>query len=93
MFSHVCTLLLPHVATWDTVHVDHPLVAQDEASFQQAIQHFIAMHATDKDCHELLDYICSVAKPCKMEVQMHYSHLHEINHQVEYATLPVQSFC
>jgi hypothetical protein len=46
-------LLLPHVATWDTVLVDHPLAAQDVASFQQAIRHFIAMHATDKDCHEL----------------------------------------
>jgi hypothetical protein len=44
---------------------------QDEASFQQAIWHFIAVHATDKDHHELLDYICSVAKPRKMDVQMY----------------------
>jgi hypothetical protein len=51
------TLSLPHVATWDTVFVDHPLAAQDVASFQQAIWHFIAMHATDEDHHELPDYI------------------------------------
>jgi hypothetical protein len=48
VFPH--TLSLPHVATW---HADHPLAAQDLASFQQAIQHFIAVHATDEDCHEL----------------------------------------
>jgi hypothetical protein len=41
------------------------------------------MHATDKDCHELLDYICTVAKPRKMEVQMYYSCLHKLNHQVK----------
>jgi hypothetical protein len=52
-----CTLLFPHVATWDTVLVDHPLAAQDVASFQPAIWHFIAMHATDEDHHELLDYV------------------------------------
>jgi hypothetical protein len=69
VFPH--TLSLPHVATWDTVLVDHLLAVQDVASFQQAIQHFIAVHATDMDCHELLDYIRSVAKPCKMEVQMY----------------------
>jgi hypothetical protein len=57
-----CTLLLLHVATWDTVLVDHPLAAQDMASFQQAIWHFIAVHATDEDRHELLDYIWSIAK-------------------------------
>jgi hypothetical protein len=78
VFPH--TLSLPNVGTWDTVLVDHPLVAQDEASFQQAIRHFIAMHATDKVCHELLDYICSVAKPREMEAQMYYSCLRKINH-------------
>jgi hypothetical protein len=40
------TLLLPHVATWDAVLIDHPLATQDEAGFQQAIRHFIAVHAT-----------------------------------------------
>jgi hypothetical protein len=45
-----CTMSLPHAATWDTVLVDHPLAAQDMASFQQAIWHFIAVHATDEDC-------------------------------------------
>jgi hypothetical protein len=79
-----CTLSLPHVATWDTVLVDHPLAAQDMASFQQAIKHFIAVHATDKDCHELLDYICSIAKPCKMDVQTYYSCLRELNNQVKW---------
>jgi hypothetical protein len=79
-----CTLLLPHVATWDTVLVDYPLAAQDVASFQQAIWHFIAMHATDEDCHELLDYIRNVAKPCKMDVQTYYVCLQELNHQVEW---------
>jgi hypothetical protein len=79
-----CTLLLPHVAAWDKVLVDHPLAVQDVASFQQAIWHFIAMHATDEDCHELLDYICSVAKPCKMDVQTYYSCLRELNHQVDW---------
>jgi ABC-type cobalamin transport system ATPase subunit len=77
------TLLLPHVAKLDTVLVDHPLAMQVEAGFQQAIWHFIAMHATDKDRHELLDYICTVAKPCKMDVQMYYVCLQELNHQVE----------
>jgi hypothetical protein len=78
------TLSLPHVATWDTVHVDHPLAAQDVACFQQAIWHFIAVHATDEDRHELLDYICSVAKPRKMDVQTYYSRLHELNNQVNW---------
>jgi hypothetical protein len=78
------TLLLPHVATWDTVLVDHPLAAQDVASVQQAIWHFIAVHVTNKDCHELLDYICSVAKPHKMDVQTYFSCLHELNHQVDW---------
>jgi hypothetical protein len=76
-----CTLLLPHVATWDTVLVDHPLAAQDMASFQQAIRHFIAMHATDEDRHELLDYIHSIDKPCKMDIQKYYSCLHELDQQ------------
>jgi hypothetical protein len=67
VFPH--TLSLAHVATWDTVLVDHPLAAQDIASFQQAIKHFIAVHTTDKDRHELLDYIHSIAKPRKMDVQ------------------------
>jgi hypothetical protein len=35
VFPH--TLLLPHVTTWDTVLVDHPLAAQDVASFHRAI--------------------------------------------------------
>jgi hypothetical protein len=47
VFPH--TLSLAHVATWDNVLVDHPLAAQDVASFQQANLHFIAMHATNKD--------------------------------------------
>jgi hypothetical protein len=38
------TLSLPHVATWDTVLLDHPLAVQDVASFQQAIRQFIAVH-------------------------------------------------
>jgi hypothetical protein len=42
------------------------------------------MHATDKDSHELLDYICSIAKPHKMDVQTYYSCLHELNHQVDW---------
>jgi hypothetical protein len=63
------TLLLPHV---DTVLVDHPLAAQDMSSFQQAVQHFIAVHATD-----------SVAKSHKMDIQTYFSHLHELNHQVD----------
>jgi hypothetical protein len=50
IFPHA--LLLPHLATWDTVLVDHPLAVQDMASFQQAIWHFISMHATDEDHHE-----------------------------------------
>jgi hypothetical protein len=78
-----CTLSLPHVARWDTVLVDHPLAAQDMASIQQAIWHFIAVHATNKDYHELLD-ICSIAKPCKMDVQTYTSCLHELNHQVDW---------
>jgi hypothetical protein len=78
------TLPLPHVATWDTVLVDHPLAAQDVASFQQAIRSFIAVHATDKDHHELLDYIRSVAKPHKMDVQTDYSCLRKLNNQVNW---------
>jgi hypothetical protein len=66
VFPH--TLLLPHVATWDTVLVDHPLAAQDVASFQGAIWHFIAVHATDEDRHELLEYICNSTKPRKIDV-------------------------
>jgi hypothetical protein len=31
------TLLLPHVTTWDTVLLDHPLAVQDLASFQPDI--------------------------------------------------------
>jgi hypothetical protein len=42
------------------------------------------MHATDKDCNELLDDICTVAKPCKMDVQTYYVCLQELNHQVEW---------
>jgi hypothetical protein len=79
-----CTLSLAHVATGDTVLVDHPLAAQDVASFQQAIKHFIAVHATNKGWHELLDYICSIAKPCKMDVQTYYSRLCELNNQVNW---------
>jgi hypothetical protein len=60
------------------------LAAQDVASFQQAIWHFIAMHATDEDRHELLDYVHSIAKPRKMDVQTYYSHLRELNHQVDW---------
>jgi hypothetical protein len=82
VFPH--TLLLPHVVTWDTVTVDHALAAQDMASFQQAIWHFIAVHATDKDRHKLLDYIRCIAKPRKMDVQMYSSCLHELNHQVDW---------
>jgi hypothetical protein len=78
------TLSFSHVATWDTVLVDHPLAAQDVAIFQQAIKHFIAVHATDEDRHELLDYVCSVAKPRKMDVQTYYSCLHELNNQVNW---------
>jgi hypothetical protein len=78
------TLSLPHVATWDTVLVDHPLGAQDVASFQQAIRHFIAVHASDKDCHELLDYIHNIAKLRKMDIQTYYSCLNELNHQVDW---------
>jgi hypothetical protein len=84
MNAFPCTLSLPHVATWDTVLVDHPLAAQDVASFQQAIQHFIAVHATDEDHHELRDYIRSIAKPRKMDVQTYYSCLCELNNQVNW---------
>jgi hypothetical protein len=64
--------------------VDHPLATQDEEGFQQAIRHFIAVHATDEDCHELLDYICSVAKPRKMDVQTYYIRLQELTRQVDW---------
>jgi hypothetical protein len=79
-----CTLPLSHVATWDTVLVDHPLVAQDVASFQQAIKHFVAVHATSEDWHELLVYIRSIAKPRKIDVQTYYSRLRELNNQVNW---------
>jgi hypothetical protein len=88
VFPH--TLSLPHVATWDTILIDHPLATQDEAGFQPAMRHFIAMHTTDEDCHELLDYIRSVAKPCKMDVQTYYIRLHELNCQVDW--LPGNDF-
>jgi hypothetical protein len=78
------TLSLPHVATWDTVLVDNPLAAQDVASFQQAIKHFIAVHATDEDRRELLEYIRTSPKPRKMDVQTYYSHLHELNSHVNW---------
>jgi DNA-binding transcriptional regulator/RsmH inhibitor MraZ len=70
-----CTLLLPHVAMWDTVLIDHPLATKDEVGFQQAIRHFTTVHTMDEDCHELLDFIHSVAKLCKMDVQTYYIHL------------------
>jgi hypothetical protein len=82
VFPH--TLLLPHVMTWDTVLVDHPLAAQDVASFQGAIQQFIAVHATDEDCHELLEYICNSTKPCKMDVQTYFSCLRELSSHVSW---------
>jgi hypothetical protein len=78
------TLLLPHVATWDTILVDHPLAAQDVASFQGAIRQFIAVHATDEDCHELLEYIRNSTKPRKMDVQTYFSHLQELNSHVNW---------
>jgi hypothetical protein len=82
MFPH--TLSLAHVATWDTVLVYHPLASQDVASFQQAIKHFIAVHATDEDQHKLLDYVRNVAKPRKMDAQTYYSRLRELNNQVNW---------
>jgi hypothetical protein len=78
------TLSLPHVATWDTVLIDNPLAAQDVASFQQAIKHFIAVHATDEDRHELLEYIRTTPKPRKMDVQTYYSRLRELNSHVNW---------
>jgi hypothetical protein len=78
------TLSLPHVATWDTVLVDNPLAVQDVASFHQAIKHFIAVHATDEDRHELLEYIRTSAKPRKMDVQTYYSRLRELNNHVNW---------
>jgi hypothetical protein len=42
------------------------------------------MHATDEDCHELLDYILSVAKLHKMDVQTYYICLQELNRQVNW---------
>jgi hypothetical protein len=78
------TLSLPHVATWDTVLVDHPLAAQNVASFHGAIRHFIAAHATDEDHHELLEYICSATKPRKMDVQTYFSCLWELNSHVNW---------
>jgi hypothetical protein len=62
-------LLLPQVTTRDTVLLDHPLVAQDVASFQQAIWQFIAVHSTDDIRLELMDYPCSVAMPPKRDDQ------------------------
>jgi hypothetical protein len=77
-------LLLPHVVMRDTILIDHPLATQDKASFQQANRHFIAVHTTDEDCHELLGYIHSVAKPRKMDVQTYYICLCELNRQVDW---------
>jgi hypothetical protein len=74
MFSHVPCCFL----------VDHPLAAQDVASFQGAIWHFIAVHTTDKDCHELLEYIRNSTKPRKMDVQTYFSRLRELNSQVSW---------
>jgi hypothetical protein len=78
------TLSLPHVATWDTVLVDHPLAAQDVASFQGAIRQFIAIHATDEDRHELLEYIRNSTKPRRMDVQTYDSRLRELNSHVNW---------
>jgi hypothetical protein len=82
VFPH--TLSLPHVVTWDTILVDHPLAAQDVASFQGAIRQFIAVHATDEDHHKLLEYIRNSTKPRKMDVQTYFSCLRELNSHVSW---------
>jgi hypothetical protein len=79
-----CTLSLPHVSAWDTVLVDHPLAAQDVVSFHRAIRHFIAVHSTDEDHHELLEYIRSSTKTRKMDVQTYFSSLQELNGHVNW---------
>jgi hypothetical protein len=84
MNAFPCTLSLPHVATWDTIVVDHPLAAPDVASFQGAIQQFIAVHATDEDRHELLEYIRNSTKPHKMDMQTYFSRLQELNSHVNW---------
>jgi hypothetical protein len=58
------TLWLPQVTMRNTVLLDHPLVAQDVASFRQAIRQFIAVHSTDNVRLEL-DYPRSIAMPPK----------------------------
>jgi hypothetical protein len=73
-----------HMLRHDTILIDHPLATQDKAGFQQANRHFIAVHTTDEDCHELLDYIHSVAKLRKMDVQTYYICLRELNCQVDW---------
>jgi hypothetical protein len=78
------TLSIQLLATWDNILVDHPLAAQDVASFHQAIRHFIEAHATDDDRHELLEYIRSVSKPRSMDVQTYFSRLRELNDQVHW---------
>jgi hypothetical protein len=67
------TLSLPHVVTWDTVLLDHPLAVQDVASFHQDIRQFIAVPTTDDVCLELLDYLHSIAMPPKRDVQKYFS--------------------
>jgi hypothetical protein len=76
VFPH--TLSLPHLLT------DHTMAVQNVASSCRAIHHFIGMHATDNDCHEQLDYICSIRKPCKMDTQIFFSCLQELSNQVDW---------
>jgi hypothetical protein len=78
------TFSLPLLATWDQVTADFPLESDDVAGFRTQLRHFIEVHATDNDRHELLDSIRHAHKPHAMKVQAFFYRLHELNDHVDW---------
>ena len=76
------TLSIPLTAVWDQVVAGLNDDAHTVANFDQAIQDFIACHATEQDRHDLVRQLLHPTKPRDLGVQAFYYRLLELNSAV-----------
>jgi hypothetical protein len=78
------TLSIPLRATWDNIVAEHPLAMglRNVQGFHGLIRFFVAAHATDNDCHGLVNHLRQAPKPRSMGVGTYYYRLCDLNEQV-----------
>ena len=79
---------LSHIlsSVWDNILVDNPPAVQNEASFDECIRAFIAVHSSEEEQYELLQQLTTPPqkKPREFPVQAMFYRLRQLNSYIEW---------